>query len=133
MERSSLWLLLVLTLTASVIGGAVSGWLLMGRPVSTWRLLHPPKAIDAETVRLVDQDGRVRARLVLGSHGVPGLGLWDQDGQVRITLGLGADGEPSLNLLDKEGRLRASFKLGRGGTPELTLSDMDGQSVWSAP
>ncbi len=93
MNRQDYWLVMALTLSASLLGGAISAQLYMG------------KTIDAKEIHFSDSEGRIRAKFVLGIHGEPGLALYDEDGQPRITLGLGSEGEPSVNLLDNNSKI----------------------------
>ena len=126
MMRKDYGLLAALTVVAALVGGAVASWVILRQACTA-------SVYQGEELRLVDREGRVRARMVLGAHGEPGVGLLDGDGRPRITLGLGTDGDPSLNLLDQDGRLRATLRLGKDGTPGMILSDRDGKVIWSAP
>jgi len=45
-----------------------------------------PKEIVAESFRVVDTQGRIRAKLSVGQKG-PGLGLYDENGKHRAALG----------------------------------------------
>ena len=126
MTRRDYGLLAALTVVAALVGGAAASWVIL-------RQAGTASVYQGEELRLVDREGRVRARMVLGVHGEPGVGLLDEDGRPRITLGLGTDGDPGLNLLDQDGRLRATLRLGKDGTPGVILSDRDGKVIWSAP
>ena len=97
MKRKDYWIVVTLTLTASLVGGAISAQLYLGK--------HTQKMINATEIHFSDNEGQIRAKFVLGIHGEPGLALYDKDGQPRITLGLGSKGEPSLNLLDNNSKI----------------------------
>ena len=78
---------------------------------------------------LVDDQGRERAQLGMGSDG-PALELYDAQGKVRIGLSL-IDDEPGLALLDAQGKSRIRLLL-TGAGPTLVLVDAQGKVIWRA-
>lgn len=103
---------------------------------------HPGRAtaqeamIDAQSFRLVSEDGRVLAMLSNGS-GAGLLTLYDRDGAIRAQVG----GDGGLSFSDPQGRIRVSLGAGGGlGYPSLLMLDTDGtlrivlrQNVQGAP
>lgn len=82
------------------------------------------KLLKAEKFQLVDEAGRVRARLGLTGGG-PLLALFDETGKARAELRV-LDGQPSLCLNDEGQTKRASLSLGKGGLPSVLLFDETG-------
>jgi hypothetical protein len=84
----------------------------------------------AKDFQLVDNDGRIRARLYFNNRG-PMLGFWDSSNKHRITLSL-RDEQPSFVLADGSTRER----LMAGSNPERTwlkLYDAREKLLWQAP
>ena len=77
---------------------------------------------DSPFLSFHDAEGRVRARFGLSADGAAGLAIGDEDGKVRATLGLAADGSASMALGDKRGKIRAKFGLAAEGAPTFGLA-----------
>ena len=84
-----------------------------------------PGAIRANSFVLVDARGKVRGALIVGKYG-PFLSLRDENGKLRAALLMDKDGRPALVLQDENGKLRAALGVGKGG-PELLLYDANGK------
>ena len=82
-------------------------------------------AIAAPRIRLLDEQGRVRAELALSPDGGPGLFFYDRSGRNRMVLGLYAPAEredPFVVLNDPEQRAAGIFRLfGDHATPVVVL------------
>ena len=119
--------LVVIGLTAGLLGGAVAGRLLFSQAVAAQAAPGPSRILTAEEFQLVDEKGTVRAALSM-SMGGPGLILFDKGGKFRAVLSL-ATGEdsPVLSLGDGEGNHRATLALKVNGEPYLALLDKGGK------
>ncbi len=107
-----------------------------------------PLVLKAHSFQVVDQAGKLRARLGVGADGAPRLLLYDKAGKLRGMLGVrpnGAshlffsgpdgklraglvviDGVPRLDLHDETGEIRARLSLRADGSPSLLLFDNGG-------
>ena len=117
---------------------------------------EPPKLIQAQEFRLVDQNGKTKANLAGDADGNPILSLFDKDGKRRGIFRTRTNGTATLSLHDPDGKSRvemdtqedgsASISLtnraGKGGyaavvLPDgkaiLTLTNRDGKAVWAEP
>jgi hypothetical protein len=77
---------------------------------------QPPELVSTRSLEIVDEAGKVQARLAATPQG-PELQLLDADGVARASLGHGAEGT-ALYLRDAEGTTRvgvAQFAHGGGG------------------
>lgn len=83
-----------------------------------------PKEIVAESFRVVDTQGRIRAVLFVDQEG-PALGLLDERGKLRATIAIDQEG-PLLGLYDKREKTRAELAILQIG-PRLSLSDENGK------
>ena len=85
------------------------------------------RTIDAQAVRLVDGQGRVRAELALSPDGGPGLFFFDAAGRNRLVLGLysASEGEaPFVVLNDRAQHAAGIFRLfGSGEAPVVVLKN----------
>lgn len=91
---------------------------------------HASQVIDEVRTRqlvIVDQYGKIRARLGCAPNGSVGLSLWDAEGKVRAGLGLLSDGSPHLSLADAKGKLRAALAVLPDEGPSLSLLDANGK------
>ena len=106
MKRKQYLLLVVLTVVAGLIGGAVSNYVLMAGEAVAQETKQHEKVITAEEFRLVDEEGDTLAILGEGGEGVAetsGIGLWIyQKGAPfpAVSLSLDKDGKPMMVLLD---------------------------------
>ncbi|MFA6470992.1 MAG: hypothetical protein WCU00_03040 [Candidatus Latescibacterota bacterium] len=82
------------------------------------------KVIQAKSFEVVDDKGRIRARLTVKELGGV-LGLYDENGKPRAALSVIKDG-PGLLLYDERGEGRASLTIIRRG-PELIFRDEKGK------
>ena len=119
--------LVVIGLTAGLLGGAVASRVSFSQPVAAQTAPRPSRILTGEEFQLVDEKGTVRAALSM-SMGGPGLILFDKAGKFRAVLSL-ATGEdsPVLSLGDGQGNHRATLALRVNGEPYLALLDKDGK------
>jgi len=91
-------------------------------PVSSAAATLPQSVVTANTVRLVDASGRVRAELALAGDGDPALFFFDRQGRNRMVLGLysPAEGEFPFVVL-KDTRKRAAGVFGFFGAHETPV------------
>ncbi len=102
MRRRKYLLLVVLTVIAGLIGGAVSNWLFVVRTAGAQekRALEvefeqSKKVVVAEEFRLVDGQGKELGKLAIGTDGHPKLEILDRSGSVRALFGLGVHYQPT--------------------------------------
>ena len=151
MNRKQFVFTLLLALVSGLMGGVLSIWFLL--PPSVLAQDEPPKVIEAQEFRVIDEDGRLRARFGFGTFQDSGYGpethlrIFDEEGKERITLvdsvagpyfqlqedesgptlGISLDGgRPQLGMWhNTEGNLRVSLELLANGNPSLTFFDQD--------
>jgi len=122
-------LLLVLVVVSGLAGGALGRWLLPGRAAFAGE--EALQVVTAREFRLVDEEGKLRARLGWGNEGVPGLSFYDAAGEERVVLVAGED-HAALGFNDATGKPRASLAGGEFGFG-LSLNDATGRPrVWLA-
>lgn len=124
----------LLTLFAAVISGLLVLDILArqssGAPAVTPRIVSAagvPEQIAAKEFCLVDDSGRVRARIGMTDQNAPALQLLDGNGIRRATLRLNRQDVPSLRLYDSGGRLRSVSGWNLNSMePEIVFFDTDG-------
>jgi hypothetical protein len=83
--------------------------------------------VRAEQFELIDQHGRVRARLEVEDDGAtPGFVLCDEEGRKRAMFGLAAKEGPFLTFFDADSRPRLSLGLDGDEGPTIQLLDKQG-------
>ncbi len=82
---------------------------------------------------LVDETGRLRAGLSIGSDGTPLLAFFGNDGRTRAVLGLGAEDAPAMTLHDAQSGVRARVAVNRDAAPTFTLSSANGDVLTQLP
>jgi hypothetical protein len=87
------------------------------------------KIVEAEEFRLVDKEGRLRARIFL-DEGEPKVALFAGDGKKRAAMGLLSTGEASIALYDNNGKYHFLVNVSADGTPDLSIKDRDGREVF---
>ena len=90
MKRKQYLLLVVLTVVAGLIGGAVSNWILMARAAVAQEV---PTVIKAKQFRLVDDLGNIHSIWGLSAGNANGtINFYDKNGKIRSTLNDGGIG-----------------------------------------
>lgn len=153
MDRKQLRWVLALAMTAGFAGGMVSDLLFDSQPAFAKKASGRPPVVSAREFRLVDDDGKTRARLhLIPKVGGSSLTLMDEEGRKRLELSLNAKGEPRLTFKDPEGRDIAEFGQlfgktnlrleGKDGTrvavmggprPGVAIFNQNSRLIWSAP
>ena len=104
MQRRDEWKMVAVALTAGVLGGLISSHVAAIPPVSAEKAAPAAKVVSAESVFIVDQQGKVRAALSLSpDNGHPALVFLDQQGKARLRVGLLSDGRPAAYVDGKDG------------------------------
>lgn len=146
-------IVVVLSLAAGLVGGALGNRFLLGDPVVAQEPAPRQRVVTAEQFMLVDKEGTPRAQLAVSDKGTPRLDLVNKegmsiaslalteegqpdlrlnakDGSPRIRLALLSKGQPRLDLtMDKEGTPAAGFGLSDQGWPDLRLTGKEGKGV----
>jgi len=99
----------------------------VNRPAEAERPSRVVDVVKAERFELVDESGKVRARLAATS-GTVGLVLSSQEPACSIMLSVAAGGAPALTMSDKSGQTRAVLMLLADGRPGLVLRDSGGRN-----
>lgn len=144
MKRRDYFLMIVLTLIAGLLGGALFNWIMVDKTAYAQGAFPHEKMLEAEELRLVDKDGNVLAALAASSDtGEPFLIIYDKNKKYRTMLGL-VDGTARLVLRDSD----ANTRLALGGTElistrkgaeehraesSLVMFNKEGKVIWSAP
>jgi hypothetical protein len=113
--------IVVLAFVGGLVGGVVSNQLLLNQPAHAEKKAQPSKVIEAQEFRVVDQDGRKRAQLMLTEVDSPALILSDENELIRLQMQLVPKGFPVLWFRDANGLLKASLTLRPTGDVLLTL------------
>jgi hypothetical protein len=129
MKRRQYLLLLALTVVAGLVGGALSNRAFTAKTAIAQETEQHRKVITAEEFRLLDEDGRTRAALIVGSKGSVSMNFYDRYDKNRVALELSPEGEPtlklfhqgSLELLDRDDRIRVKVAVSYDGSPSLRL------------
>lgn len=88
--------------------------------------------IETKELRLVDETGQVRAKLLMDG-GEPKLVLLSKANKKRLGVGMLATGEVGLSLYDEDERLRVAVIVSAGGTPEISVITRDGRETDLVP
>lgn len=88
--------------------------------------------IETKELRLVDESGQVRAKLLIDG-GEPKLVLLSKASKKRLGVGMLATGEVGLSLYDEDERLRVAVIVSAGGTPEISVITRDGRETDLVP
>jgi len=132
--------ILILSLVAGVIGGALSSKILW-RQAETPEDLELKKVIVANEIHLVDEHGKARWVLAFSKDGEPSVTFVNKDGWAPMAMGVNRygfpffnmvlqprkGGGPSIALMDGRMKNRAVLGLWEDGEPYLTLLDRSGQ------
>lgn len=89
----------------------------------------PVDAIEAGEFRLVDGEGKVRARIFL-EEDEPKVALFSRDGTKRAAIGLLPTGEAGLALYDDKGKYHFLINVSPEGSPDLSITDKYGREVY---
>ena len=119
-------LLLSTTLLSGMLGGILALGLSSPQAQSSSRQLG--ERLTAREIRLVDEQGKVWARLGRSQRAEPyrGLILNDSSGQERLRLAVSEDGNGGLVMSDSQGRFRAALTVSSTGIPGIALTDLKG-------
>jgi hypothetical protein len=90
------------------------------------------KSIRAREFLVTDSEGRVRARLGVGTDDSPSVALFDEEGREKITLQTGARDYASIQFYGEQG-VRLSLAAGEDGTSGLHIHDAQGRYVTTVP
>ncbi|GJL59792.1 MAG: hypothetical protein NPIRA03_26490 [Nitrospirales bacterium] len=123
MNTRQFGILIMTTLFAGMMGGALSNLVFMNTGVSAEETEQTKKVVTAEEFRLVTEDGQPRATLLLWNGELPALTLADETCHNRVFLGVFNEAQPALILNDKGCKQRAALDLQPDGLPSLTLRD----------
>lgn len=129
MEKKQLWSMLALAILAGFVGGAVASRVFTLQPVFAAKKSNPGRLIEAQALRIVDEDGNLR--ILLGNRPEdqgPHLLMVDKSGS-NIELGL-AYGNPGLALTRGSGRITLGTKR---GIPTLSLRYLGRTRTWTVP
>jgi hypothetical protein len=128
MRRDEMRRTVALSLLSSVVGGALSAWLLVGAPVVAEESPgQGTKIVSAEEFRLMDKQGRIRALLSFSADGGPYLALIDQQETHRVWIGL-TPLETGVAVRDVDGATRLVLSVDPEGEPSLVVRDRQRRS-----
>lgn len=123
MHKKDYYVALALAIIAGFVGGCVSGRLAVPEPVVAQEApKRVVRVVEAESFRLVDQTGAVRAILEAGTDGSVGLAM-GRGGVVRTRFGIEANGNAVLELKDEKAQNHAAVSVTPEGRPSLMLVD----------
>ena len=86
------------------------------------------KIIEAHEFRLLDKEGRVRAKVFL-EEDEPKVALFSKDEKKRAAIGLLPTGEAGVALYDDKGIYHFLINVSAAGTPDLSVRDRDGSEM----
>jgi hypothetical protein len=143
MNKKQYALLVLLTILSGLAGGAVTSLILYGQPAFAQKTEEAEKIVEANGLRLLDKDGKLRGLLSLDSDGNPSFFLYDKSENGGIVMGIDPNGS-SVRVLDENGNHRAvlgstDLKKTRSGYIEkrplssLVLFDKNKDVIWKSP
>ena len=121
MTKKQYVVLVVLTVFAGLIGGAVASWFLTSHPAFAQKTPPTENIIEARSFHLVDRNGSLRGGLTILDDGTAGLVLTNNNARAAIKLIINPNGKSSVTLYDNTGQGRALFAVESDGTPNLHL------------
>jgi hypothetical protein len=126
LERQNRWLRRV---SLVILLGAVAT-LLMGQAPPH----RPPRIVEAEEFVLRDARGQVRATLgTTQSPSAAFLRIHNDDGKQRARIIVSSDGTSSLEFMDSSDRVRVLLGVRDHGLPRVWLGNEGGRIIWRAP
>jgi len=140
MNQKQFLLTLFVAIISAFLGGTLGVWFLM--PPSVLAQGEVPKVIEAQEFRVVDDEGRMRAKLGLGTFRNLGVGypeethllIFDEEGEERLKLaesfGSSHIEASDFRVVDDEGRMRARLgfsDLGYREETRLLFFDKEGE------
>ena len=126
MNRNQYALLLMMSMIISLVGGAISSWLLMGEPVFAQKTTQHQKVIRVEKFELVDKNGKVWAEFEVDAiYRGPVLSFLDNKSNVRAEFSL-ILGSPTITFRDKDSKKRMTIELLDSGAPIIKFKDNNG-------
>jgi hypothetical protein len=131
MNRRQYILMVALALVGGLFGGALSTIVYTDKQALAEKSPQHQKTLVAKEFRLVDAHGKPRAILGFTSQvGQAGLWLIDNNGKVRASLILDPKQQPALFFADSAERVRIEVRVEKGSLsdeeyPSLILRDVD--------
>ena len=122
-------LMLAGAMVAGLLGGFVSGRLFAPDLVIAQEAAKRVRVIEAETIRLVEPGGNVRAAFEVLPDGTVRFGMVDKLGAVRLSMIVGGDGVARLDLRDTKTKPHATVLVNELGSPSLIMRDKATESV----
>ncbi len=120
-------LLLVLSLTAGLVGGVMANFLILASSVVAQSApAETPQVVSAQEFQLIDSKGRIRAILDLSAQGQPYFQLKDEFGTDRVWIGISSD--TGMAVQDVDGKTRLVLSVDEEGKPSLVLRDRQQRS-----
>ena len=95
--------------------------------------VQPSDHVDTKSLRLFDDQGRLRMLLAASPKGNATVTILDQSGKVCAVLGVGDEANPSLELSHSDKTLRARLALAPDGQPVLEFYDAAGKVIQHLP
>jgi hypothetical protein len=86
------------------------------------------KVVEAQEFRLLDKEGRVRARVFLEDD-EPKVALFSRENKKRAAIGLLPTGEAGIALYDDEGKYHVLMNVSAKGIPDLSIRDRNGKEM----
>jgi hypothetical protein len=150
MSRTQFALTAVLAIGGGAIGGAVMTRLCIPRMALAQAAPESVQVVRAQRFEVVDEAGKRRGRFDSLPNGAVRLVFYDNEGKIRAGLLVATNGTPALQfwdrnskpvsvysdgvtLLDGDGEPRARMSVSSSGNPAITLYDEEGKVSWSAP
>ena len=88
--------------------------------------------MDASTLVLADQSGKIRAEFLVANDGNAGIAFTDASGKPRLIVGLKDAGSPDMGLADSQGNLRMGIGLDPDELPAIVMYDEKRNIILSA-
>jgi hypothetical protein len=87
------------------------------------------KILEAQEFRLLDDEGRVRAKIFLEDD-EPKVALFSKDDKKRAAIGLLPTGEAGVALYDDKGTYHFLINVSANGNPDLSIKDKNGREMY---
>ena len=115
-------LVILCSIMSGILGGFVAAFLFGSVPgFAQTSVAEIPKVLSAQEFRLMDEQGRVRAKLSFSGDGQPNLNFVDESDTYRVWVGIAADS--GMTVRDPNGKTRLVLSVDQEGEPSLTMRD----------
>ena len=123
MHKTDLNVTIVVGMFAGFMGAVVSHHLVIPNFAVAQEGTQRTKVMEVESLRLVDQAGKIRGAFELAPDGTVGLAMGNKDGVARLRLVVDQKGTAAVDLRDEKNQSHAVLMVNALGSPTLIMQD----------